>query len=72
MCLGSGSVVPTEAVASIASGDNTDHCLDCPNCGGIGVVACVNCKGEVRYGTAPPSYFEKELQKILDQLDADA
>ena len=59
--------MPTDVANSLASGDKTDHRLDCPNCGSIGVVACVNCKGEGI--TVPVALQRKQIGIPTDEFE---
>lgn len=69
MCLGEGNVIPQKASGgdggSMAS--QLQSKCECPNCGGIGVVACVNCKGEGV--TIPIMLQRKQIEMPIDEFD---
>ena len=70
MCLGEGNVIPQKASGgdggSMAS--QLQSKCKCPNCGGIGVVACVNCKGE---GVTIPIMLQRKQNEFgsVDEFD---
>mmetsp|Transcript_9134 Transcript_9134/g.21507 ORF Transcript_9134/g.21507 Transcript_9134/m.21507 type:complete len:302 (+) Transcript_9134:88-993(+) len=78
MCLGEGNVIP-QKMSSGGSGNDAgpspgsmasqlqSQC-GCPNCGGIGVVACVNCKGE---GVTIPIMLQRKQNEFgsVDEFD---
>ena len=75
MCLGEGNVIPQKMSGGGSGNDagpspgSTASQLQsqCPNCGGIGVVACVNCKGEGV--TIPIMLQRKQIEMPIDEFD---